>query len=64
MTVTPTAPHMDAQPNLKARPQRWLARAVGASAFACVCIATALLWGRYGEAVYVNGIMTAIMNCF
>jgi hypothetical protein len=23
-----------------------------------------LLWARFGEAVYVNGLMTAVVNCF
>jgi hypothetical protein len=31
---------------------------------ACAFLAAGLLWSRFGEEVYLTGIMTAIMNCF
>jgi uncharacterized membrane protein YhiD involved in acid resistance len=41
-------------------PLRLIIVAVAAVGF----VGAGLLWARFGEAVYVNGIMTAILSCF
>ncbi|MEJ8571192.1 hypothetical protein [Microbaculum marinum] len=38
--------------------------AVGAAVFALLLAASALLWTRFGESVYVERILGAIANCF
>ena len=38
--------------------------AVGAAVFAVLLAASALLWTRFGESVYVERILGAIVNCF
>ncbi len=38
--------------------------AIGAAAFAVLLAASALLWARFGEAVYIERILGAIASCF
>lgn len=38
--------------------------AIGAAVFAVLLAAGGLLWARYGEAVYLDRIFSAIANCF
>ncbi len=37
--------------------------AIGAAVFAVLLAAGGLLWARYGEAVYLDRIFSAIANC-
>ncbi len=52
-------------PSLLDAPQRRTGALAATTALAALALLGAgLLWARFGEAVYVSGLMTAIMNCF
>jgi hypothetical protein len=56
---TPISHDLDAK-----APKRWLLSLLASSAAVLVCLAAIMLWMRFGEAVYLNGLVTALMNCF